>query len=186
SRYKLYSDGQTGGKLFNSIYFANFNYYHHLLEAFPMTGVIHAESAYLQRPDSDNVLSLGGDTGLRAFKVNSFTGNKTMLFNVEDRFYYPKEVLHLAYVGGAVFVDAGQVQPEGLGFRAKDFHVNVGAGMRFGLSRSADGTVFRVDLAYAIGPVQQANRWILSISSAQGFKREANTYRNFSSPTSTQ
>ncbi len=186
SRYTLYSSGQTGGRMFNTIYFTNLNYYHHLLESFPMTAVVHAESAYLQHPDSDNVLSLGGDTGLRGFKVNSFTGNKSLLFNVENRFYYPKEVLHLAYVGGAVFVDAGQIQPQGLGFTKDDFHVDVGMGMRFGLTRSADGTVFRVDLAYAIGPVQQSNRWILSISSAQGFKRSGNTYSNFPSPASTQ
>ncbi len=186
ARYALLTQGQTGGRLFNTIYFANANYYRHLLEDFPMTGVFHAESAYLQHPDSDNVLALGGDTGMRGFKVHSFTGNKSILCNLENRFYYPKEILHLAYVGGAVFVDAGQVQPQGLGFTAKDFHVDVGAGMRFGMTRSAEGTVFRVDLAYAIGPVQQSNRWILSISSAQGFKRSANTYRDFSSPDSTQ
>ncbi len=185
-RYTLYSDQQTGGRMFNTLYFLNFNYYQHLTQEFPMTGVVHAESAYLQHPDSDNVLSLGGNSGLRAFKNDSFTGNKSLLFNVENRFFYPKEVLHLVYVGGAVFADAGEVQPQGLGFTTKDFHANIGAGMRFGLSRSADGTVFRIDLAYAVGPLQQSSRWILSISSAQGFKREANAYKNFSSPVSVQ
>jgi hypothetical protein len=186
SRYRLYTEGQTGGRLFNTIYFANANYYRHLLDDFPMTGVIHLESAYLQNPDTNNVLSLGGDTGLRGFKVNSFTGNKSLLVNLENRIYLPQEILHLAYVGGAFFVDAGQVQPQGMGYNSKDFHADLGVGMRFGLSRSADGTVFRIDLAYAVGPIQQGNRWILSISSAQGFKREGNTYANFPSPTSTQ
>ena len=83
-------------------------------------------------------------------------------------------------------MDAGQVQPQGVGYNRKDFHANLGVGMRFGLSRSADGTVFRIDLAYAVGPIQQANRWLLSISSAQGFKRDGNTYANFASPNSTQ
>ena len=32
SRYTLYSADQTGGRLINTIYFANFNYYQHLLE----------------------------------------------------------------------------------------------------------------------------------------------------------
>jgi hypothetical protein len=186
SRYRLSPEGQTAGRLFNAIYFANFNYYRHLLEDFPMTGVVHLESAYLQNPDTNNVLTLGGDTGLRGYKVNSFTGNKSILFNLENRFFFPQEFLHLAYIGGAVFMDAGQVQPQGLGYTSKDIHADVGLGMRFGLSRSADGTVFRVDLAYAVGPLQQSNRWILSISSAQGFKRDANTYANFPSPTSTQ
>ena len=186
SRYTLYADGQTGGRLFNTLYFTNFNYYHHFDVDFPMVGVAHAESAYLQHPDVSNVLALGGDSGLRGFKTNSFTGNKSLLVNLENRFYFPQEFLHLTYMGGAVFIDAGEVQPQGLGFTAKDFHVNLGAGMRFGLSRSADGTVFRVDLAYAVGPIQQDNRWILSISSSQGFAHEGNTYKSFASPTTTQ
>lgn len=186
NRYTLYKSGQTGGRLFNTVYFANFNAYRHLMRDFPMTGVFHAESAYLQNPDSDNVLSVGGNTGLRGFKNDVQTGNKSILFNLENRFFYPKEVLHLAYVGGAVFVDAGQVQPQGQAFRTKDMRANVGLGMRFGLTRSAEGTVFRIDLAYAVGPIQQSNRWILSISSAQGFKRTANTYGKFTSYNTTQ
>jgi outer membrane protein assembly factor BamA len=186
SRYLLYSDEQTGGRLFNTIYFANVNYYRHLLEEFPMTAVVHAESAYLQNPASANLLSMGGSSGLRGFKNNSFTGNKSLQVNVEDRFYYPNEVLHLAYVGGAVFADAGQVEPQGQAFVRQNFHADVGLGMRFGVSRSADGTVFRIDLAYAIGPVQQSNRWILSLSSGQGFKQSGNTYANFASAGSTQ
>jgi len=186
SRYRLYTEGQTAGRLFNTIYFANMNIYGHLMDDFPMTGVMHLESAYLQNPDTDNVLALGGNTGLRGYKVNSFTGNKSILFNLENRFFLPGEFLHLVYMGGAFFLDAGQVQPQGMGYNSKDLHTDVGLGMRFGLSRSADGTVIRVDLAYALGPVQQANRWILSVSTAQGFKRDTNTYANFPTPTITQ
>jgi hypothetical protein len=186
SRYTLYSSGQTGGRLFNTLYFANFNYYRHFEANFPFTGVVHAESAYLQHPDADNVLSVGGDSGLRGYSNNAFTGNKTLLLNLEDRFYFPHEVLHLAFVGGAVFVDAGQAQPEGVGFTGRDMHVDLGAGMRFGLSRSAEGTVFRIDLAYAVGPIAQSSRWVISISSSQGFAREGNTYKAFGPSTSTQ
>jgi len=186
SRYRLYEADQTGGQLFNTLYFANFNYYRHLMDEFPMTGVIHLESAYLQNPATDNVLTLGGNSGLRGYANNSYTGNKSLLFNIEDRFYYPHEFLHLAYMGGAVFMDAGEVQPQGLGFNRQDVHADIGLGMRFGLSRSSAGTVFRVDLAYAVGPIQQSNRWVLSISSSQGFAQTANTYANFAAPTTTQ
>src|SRR5262249_25077402 len=92
---------------------------------------------------------------------------------------YPYEVLHLAYLGGAVFFDAGQAQPEGLGFNRKDFHANVGIGLRVALTRSTEGTVYRIDLARALGPTQGADRWILSISSGVGFKRTGNTYQKF-------
>lgn len=186
SRYTMYQSNQTGGRLFNTIYYANVNAYRFLMRDVPLTGVFHAESAYVQNPDSDNLLSIGGNAGLRGFKNDMQTGNKSVLMNLEGRFFYPKEIFHLAYVGGAAFIDAGEVQPQGQGFKGKDFHANVGLGMRFGLTRSADGTVFRIDLAYAIGPIQQSNRWILSISSAQGFKRTANTYAKFASYNTTQ
>ncbi len=178
-RYNLYASDQLGGRLVNSLYFANLTYYRHLLPEFPLTGVLHFEAAHLQNGDTTNLLSLGGNTGLRGFKVNAFTGNKTGLFNAETRFFYPYEVLHLAFLGGAAFFDAGEAQPQGNAFRSQDIHADVGAGLRIGLTRSTEGSVVRIDLAYAIGPIQQDNRWILSISTGQGFKRASNSYAKF-------
>jgi outer membrane protein assembly factor BamA len=177
-RLSSYAPRQVGGRLDNNLYFANANYYAHLPTEFPFTGVVHYESGYLQNPDSQNQLQLGGDTGLRGFKSNSFTGNKSMLLNIEGRAYYPHEILHLAYVGGTCFVDAGQVQPEGLPYTAKDVHVDVGLGFRIGLTRSTAGSVYRLDVAYAIGPIQQGNRFVVSIATGQGFHRAANTFGN--------
>src|SRR5205823_5558464 len=97
--------------------------------------------------------------------VDAFTGNKSLLMNLENRFFYPYEILHLAYVGGAMFVDAGEAQPQDKGFTGRDVHADVGIGLRFALTRSTEGTVYRIDLAYALGPIQQDKRWILSISS---------------------
>jgi hemolysin activation/secretion protein len=178
-RYNHFASGQVGGRAFNTLYFANLNLYRHLLPEFPLTAVFHAESAYTQNPDAESPLELGGDTGLRGFKAQSFTGNKSLLANLESRFYYPYEVLHLAYLGGAAFVDAGQVQPQGLGFSRRDFHASIGMGLRIALTRSTEGTVYRIDVAYALGPIQQGNRIIVSISSGQGFKRDGNTFSKF-------
>jgi hypothetical protein len=178
-RYSLYRTGQHGGRLLNNLYFMNISLYRHWLPEFPLTGVAHVEAAYLQNPDTDNVLSLGGDTGLRGFKVNAFTGNKGLLLNVENRFFFPYEVFRLAYLGGAVFFDAGQAQPAGMGFRTRDFHANIGVGMRIGLTRSTEGTVYRIDVAYALGPIGDDDRVIVSITSGQGFKRRGNAYGSF-------
>jgi outer membrane protein assembly factor BamA len=183
-RYNLYKTGQTGGHTADTIYYGNLNYYRHLLPEFPLTAVFHAESAYLQNPDVDNSLELGGDTGLRGFKVQSFTGNKTVLANAELRFFYPYEVLHLAYLGGAVFADVGQAQPQGLGYNRRDVHASIGAGFRFALTRSTEGTVYRVDVAYALGPIAQSNRIIVSITSGQGFQPNGNTFSKLQSVSS--
>lgn len=174
-RYALYAPRQTGGRPENTLYYSNLNLYRHWLPEFPLTGVAHFEAAHMQNSDQANPLSLGGDTGLRGFKVNAFTGNKSLLMNLENRFFYPYEVLRLAYLGGAVFFDAGQVQPQGVSFNRRDFHANVGVGMRIGLTRSTEGTVYRIDVAYALGHVD-GDRVIVSISSGQGFGRSGNTY----------
>jgi hemolysin activation/secretion protein len=179
-RYNTYAPRQNkGGQVNNTLYFLNANIYKHLPTEFPFTGVAHLETAYARDIDPENQLELGGDTGLRGFKVKTFTGNKTMLLNLEGRAYYPHEVLHLAYWGGACFMDVGQAQPVGMPFTAKDFHASVGVGMRIALTRSAGGSVYRFDVAYALGPIQQDHRIVFSIASGQGFHRNANTYAHF-------
>jgi outer membrane protein assembly factor BamA len=180
-RYNLYRTGQLGGRLLNTLYFANVNLYRHLMKEFPLTGVFHMEAAHVQNPDTQNVLQLGGDTGLRGYKVQAFTGNKAILMNLESRFFLPYEIFHLGYVGGATFMDAGEARPYGSSFNHREMHVDIGVGLRVGLSRSTEGTVYRFDVAYAIGPTRGEDRVIFSISSGQGFKREGNTYGSYSS-----
>lgn len=178
-RYNTYAPGQTGGTLNNTLYFFNFNHYRHIPTEFPFTGVFHVESAYAQNIDTENQLILGGTNGLRGFKANSFTGNKTVLVNLEGRAFYPHEVLHLAYLGGAFFVDAGQSQPSGRPYNSKDIRASVGLGLRIALTRSSAGSVYRFDVAYALGQIQQDHRIVFSVAAGQGFKRSANSYDGF-------
>jgi hypothetical protein len=178
-RYSAYASNQTGGRLNNALYFVNGNYYKHLPTEFPFTAVIHAESAYAQNIDAENQLELGGDTGLRGFRVQSFTGNKSVLMNVEGRAFYPHELLHVAYVGGAMFADAGQLQSQGNPYTWKDTHASIGAGIRVALTRSTGGSVYRFDVAYALGPIQQDKRIVFSISGGQGFSQAGNSYAKF-------
>jgi hypothetical protein len=178
-RYVLNDAPGVGHRFDNMLYFATFNGYRHGLTPWPLTHVVHAETAWLQNADTQNLLQLGGDTGLRAFKIQSFTGNKSMLLNYESRLFYPDEVFRLAYLGGAIFAEGGQVQPQGDPFNRNDFRADVGLGLRVGLTRSSGGSLIRLDVAYAIGQISQGHRIIVSISSSPSFKRTANTYANY-------
>jgi hemolysin activation/secretion protein len=178
-RYYTYGSSIERGKPNNTLYFVNANYYKHLPTEFPFTAVFHMESAYAQKMDAENRLELGGDTGLRGFKAISFTGNKSTLVNMEGRAYYPHEILHLAYLGGACFVEAGQVQHPGSPYSFNEIHASIGLGLRVALTRSSAGSVYRFDVAYAIGPINQDKRIVFSIASGQGFHRAANTYEKF-------
>jgi len=179
-RYQVDTDAPTPHQLAHTLYFASMNFYRQGKGKWPLTHVWHAESAYIQNPDSANLLEVGGNTGLRGFKNQSFTGNKTLLMNWESRLFYPEEILRLIYLGGAVFADMGQAQTQGQAFRRQDFHANVGVGFRFGLSRSSSGNIYRLDVAYALGKVPGGNRVIVSISSGTGFSRTQNTTGRFS------
>jgi len=174
-RYNVSGDAGRDRQLVHNLYSVAMNHYRHGRTVWPLTHIFHAEAAYMQRPDSDNLLELGGETGLRGFRNRAFTGNKTMLFNWETRVFYPDEILRLTYLGAAAFVDVGQAQPVGQSFRHEDFHTNIGVGLRIGLSRSSGGSVYRVDVAYALGKVPGSDRVIVSISSGGAFTRGINT-----------
>lgn len=178
-RYYLYEEGQPGGRPTNTVYFGNLNLYGHGATVVPVTGVIHLESAYVQNADTLNQLELGGDTGLRGYKNRAFTGNKSMLINIEGRIFHPREFLKLFYLGAAAFMDAGQVQPRGQDMSLNDMQANVGAGFRLGLSRASGGSVIRIDLAYALRRYPGEDRMVLSISTGPGFKSSGNTFSKY-------
>jgi hypothetical protein len=133
------------------------------------TLVAHVEAAQGRRLDRENQIVLGGSTGLRGYKNDSFVGGRSILANLEDRFFVPGEYFHLARFGGALFAESGCVVPEGSGFSPARFKSDVGFGLRAASTRSTSGGVVRVDLAYALNSGPGGARWILSIRGGQAF-----------------
>jgi hemolysin activation/secretion protein len=69
---------------------------------------------------------------------------------VEERFYSDRELFRLVHVGAAVFADVGRAwfgsgEPDDLGTLR-----DVGIGLRLSSSRSADGAMLHVDLAFPL------------------------------------
>lgn len=101
--------------------------------------------------DNDRELLLGGDNGLRGYDAKTFTGDKRLLFNVEDRFHIADNVFKLISLGGAVFFDAGGVTDQSAGHLLSDnIYSDVGVGLRLGFPRSSGGKVFRIDFAFPL------------------------------------
>lgn len=134
------------------------------------TIVGHLEGGFGKFLDRDSALALGGNTGLRGYKNNSFVGDQSVLVNFEDRFFFPGEWFHLMRLGAAVFVDSGIVGDEGARMALRNIKSDIGAGLRFASTRSRSGGVARIDLAYALnrGP-GGGSRWVLSIKGGQAF-----------------
>ena len=96
-------------------------------------------------------LGLGGDTGLRGYPRNYQTGDRRVVFNVEERVYTDWYPFRLIRVGGAVFFDSGRAW-DGPGESLSSAHwlSNVGFGLRFLSTRSSFGNVLHVDLAFPL------------------------------------
>jgi hypothetical protein len=120
--------------------------------------------------DPEVQLRLGAESGLRGYPVRQFNGNRSLLLSVEGRWFFADDVLRLVSVGVAGFVDSGFAWPEGMKIAVNDLRSDVGVSLLLGANRvSASRPGVRVDLAYALRPVEGRSPWLLSAGSQVGF-----------------
>ena len=102
--------------------------------------------------DADNVIVLGGDTGLRGYPLRYQTGDSRFLATVEQRYYWDWYPFRLVRVGGAIFADVGRTwgtSPDGSG--SDGWLRDVGIGLRFASTRTGGNEkVFHLDLAFPL------------------------------------
>src|SRR5262249_32340905 len=90
---------------------AAFRYYYRELPI--QTVVVQSRAEWGNKLDPDNEIILGGDNGLRAYKIDQFVGDRSFLLNIEDRFYFVDDFLNLVSIGAAVFYDMGNAWSHG-------------------------------------------------------------------------
>ena len=105
----------------------------------------------VRNPDISDLLTLGGDNGLRGYPLRYQTGDRRALLTLEERVYSDWFPFRLFRVGGAVFFDVGRawggdnqntVNPGWLS--------DVGFGLRILNSRTAFGNVWHADVAFPL------------------------------------
>lgn len=93
----------------------------------------------------DEQLTIGGNDNLRGYPTNYQRGDRRWVFSVERRRFTNWQIFNLAYVGGAVYVDAGQAweqgQPRGSTL------ANAGLGLRLSPSKFRVDRVLHLDVA---------------------------------------
>lgn len=100
---------------------------------------------------TSNQLTLGGDNGLPGYPTRYQSGNKRVLFNLEQRYYTDWYPFRLFRIGGGVFLDAGRAWGGDTTNQVDSgYLVNIGAGLRVFSVRSAFGNVWRLDLAFPV------------------------------------
>jgi len=102
----------------------------------------------LRRPEPSELLTLGGDSGLRGYPLRYQTGERRVLVTLEARAFTDWYAWRLFRFGGAVYYDLGRawrgpygntVNPGWLG--------SIGAGLRIFSARSAFGNMLHADIA---------------------------------------
>jgi len=106
---------------------------------------------YLERPYLDHQILLGGDSGLRGYPLRYQSGDRMLLFTLEQRLYTSWHWFQLAYVGALAFYDIGRAWSDNVPENDKTGVLrDVGLGLRLASSRSARGIVFHADLAFPL------------------------------------
>jgi hypothetical protein len=120
--------------------------------------------------DPEVQIRLGAESGLRGYPVRQFNGSRSLLLSFEGRWFFADDVLRLVSVGVAGFVDSGFAWPEGTKVALEDLRSDVGVSLLFGANRvSSSRPGVRVDLAYALRPIEGRSPWLLSAGSRLGF-----------------
>jgi hypothetical protein len=124
----------------------------------------------LTRPNPDEALLLGGDTGLRGYPLRYESGDRRALFTVEERFYTDLYVYRLFRVGGAAFFDAGRAWGGSTASTLNSRWLsNAGFGLRIVSTRSAFGNVLHVDVAFPLNASPDVRKVQFSVKSKVSF-----------------
>lgn len=107
---------------------------------------------------------LDEERGLRGYPAFSYGGEERLIVNIEDRVFSDIEILSVG-VGAAVFADIGTIWSRQSGLTIDNVRTAIGAGLRFGVSRSTEAEIIRLDLAYAV----DIRQWQISFGTGQFF-----------------
>lgn len=101
--------------------------------------------------DIDNQLQLGGHNGLRGYPHHYVSGDKSVLLTLEQRIFTDWYPFRLFRVGAAAFFDAGRTWGRSLtGSDSPGLLKDIGVGLRIGNSRSGQGNMIHIDLAFPL------------------------------------
>ena len=120
--------------------------------------------------DLDNLVELGGDTGLRGYPLRYQTGDSKIVLTAEQRYFTDWYPFKLFRVGGAIFFDVGRtwgVNP--VGEPSLGWLKDVGFGLRLGATRASGRDVIHIDVAFPLDGDPSIDSVQLIIQSKRSF-----------------
>jgi hypothetical protein len=129
-----------------------------------------ARAAAAFSPDSDHLVELGGDNGLRGYPLRFQAGTGSVLLTAEERLYTHWYPFRLFRVGAAAFIDAGRTWGEdAAGSPSVGWLADTGFGLRLGNERSGLGNVIHIDLAFPLARAGGVDAVQLLVETRQRF-----------------
>lgn len=121
---------------------------------------------------ADEVLYLGGDTGLRAFPLFYQRGDNRMVATAEYRYYTDWNILQIFDVGFAGFADAGRswgAEQRGENNIDDSILYGVGVGVRLLSTHSSRGTMVHIDLTRPVSNNPELGNWQWRVTAKRRF-----------------
>lgn len=125
-----------------------------------------ASYVYTDNLTPDRQLLLGGDTGLRGYPLRYQLGDRRFLLSVEERYFSDLYIAKLVRVGGALFADVGRAWfPSGPSDNEFGVLADVGFGLRLESTRTQNGAVMHIDVAFPLidGPDVDPVQLLISV-----------------------
>jgi hemolysin activation/secretion protein len=137
------------GKSANTQIVASARYYNQITEKRLFFSTL--EATWGNDLDLDNLVDLGGDTGLRGYPLRYQTGDSKVLLTAEQRYFTDWYPFRLFRVGGAMFVDIGRTWGDNpVGGPPLGWLKNIGLGLRLGPTRSSGRDMIHIDVAFPL------------------------------------
>lgn len=120
--------------------------------------------------DSNLLFGLGYPNGLRGYSRDAFTGDKRLLFSVEDRIFLAENLFRLVALGVLIFFDTGYVWDEGQSMDLSDLRYAVGTGLRVAIPSVAGANVIRLTWGFPLGSgVDPLGDSVFTVATSTGF-----------------
>jgi hypothetical protein len=137
-------------------------------------GIVHGAFGAQHRPRPGQEFDLGLGLGPRASRIHAFTGDRAFFTSAEYRYNLTDELLHVASLGIATFMDYGGAWYDGSPMRTA---VQAGIGFRIASVRSPGVEAVRLDLARRFANGSEPAGWAIVIG--KGFPFQGNGRLDF-------
>lgn len=118
----------------------------------------------------DELLPLGGEQGLRGYPTEHALGERRLLINLEQRYYFKAHWFNLLRFGAVAFFDMGRTwQEQGVVRAHARLLRSAGVGLRINSSKTSIGRIIHMDLAFPLDEREQLDPYQWTIGAEGTF-----------------